>query len=129
MNGSSILKKWIHHILVGVVITSFIGFYIPKALFLSGFIIALDFFKLSYSETDDKDYKSDLLYFLSMGMICGLTIIFLWAICNFAPNIQACSKDNFRAIIFAVISFPSFMGIFLWVTTRLPKIFRMIFRK
>ena len=129
MHTSLKLSKCIWHLLVGIMITSVIGFYIPKVLFVSGFIIALDLFKLSYSEVDDKDFKSDISYFLSIVVICGLSTVLLSVICNFLPNNQSCSNNNFQAMMFAVISFPLIMGTFLWVTTRLPKILKIIFRK
>lgn len=129
MKLTSRSKKWIFHISLAIVITSLIGLNIPKALFVSGFIIALDFFKLSYSETDDRDFKSDLYYFLSMFFISGLSVVLLWRICNIAQNIKSCSSNDFRGMIFAIISFPIIMGLFLWVTTRLPKIFSIFFRK
>lgn len=129
MNRSLKSKKWIWHLLLGVMITSVIGFYIPKALFVSGFIIALDLFKLSYSDVDDKDFKSDIYYFLSIVVICGLSTLLLSGICDFLPNNQSCSKNNFQAMMFAVISFPFFMGTILWVTTRSPKIIKNIFQK
>ena len=129
MHTSLKLSKCIWHLLVGIMITSVIGFYIPKALFVSGFIIALDLFKLSYSEVDDKDFKSDIYYFLSIVVICGLSTVLLSGICNFLPNKQSCSNNYFHARMFAVISFPLFMGTLLWVTIRLPKILKIIFRK
>ena len=129
MHTSLKLSKCIWHLLVGIMITSVIGFYIPKALFVSGFIIALDLFKLSYSEVDDKDFKSDIYYFLSIVVICGLSTVLLSGICNILPNNQSCSNNYFQAMMFAVIGFPLFMGSFLWVTTRLPKILKIIFRK
>lgn len=121
--------RWLWHILPAIAITSLIGFFIPKALFISGFIIALDLFKLSFSEADDKDHRSDFRYLLSMVVICGVSIILLWVVCNFVPNNQSCSVNSFRAMMFAIFSFPVFMGAFIWVTIRLPKILGIIFKK
>lgn len=122
-------KRWLWHVLPAIAITSLIGFFIPKALFISGFIIALDLFKLSYSGADDKDFRSDLHYLLLMVVICGISIFLLWVVCNFVPNNQSCSVNSFRAMMFAIISFPVFMGAFIWATTRLPKIFGTNFKK
>jgi hypothetical protein len=109
-----------HSLLISSIVTLTIGLLLPKGLFFSSGIIVLLLLSRLYSKArDERSLSTHLLFIAAIAINIGLSLLLFQGACLIFPTWSSCIPNLFQATVFAIIFFPTALGVVLWIAFQL----------